>query len=376
MAAVPPADLFVTSHTPALGSGRHLRTYAIVAALARHRPVDVVHLVFGASEPDASFRALSGVTFHPVVPSRRGRRAAAYLIAIGRGVPERYARVASPELTRAATKLAVARGRGRVILDGLELTGALWPLVKARGDVVYCAHNLESAVRRSGADRRETARVARFEARALAAVGESWQVSPVDLAGARALAPDAILRYVPNAVDVARVAPVRPMRRDRILFVGTMRYQPNQTALAFLCEEVMPLVWAQRPQARLVVAGHGHDRPVADDPRVEVLGFVDDLEALYRGVDCVAVPLTEGGGSPLKFIEGLAHGLPVVATSLAARGLEVVEGEHFVLADGAPAFAQGLIAALDGSAEVIAAQGLALARLRYSIEALSERIAA
>ena len=38
------------------------------------------------------------------------------------------------------------------------------------------------------------------------------------------------------------------------------------------------------------------------------------------------VPLREGGGSPLKFVEALAYGLPVVATPLAAAGLEIEAG--------------------------------------------------
>lgn len=373
-------DLFVTSHTPALGTGRGVRTYAVLSALARLRPVDVLFPVFGAPEPDADFRDIDGVTFHPVVPSRRARRAAAYLAALARGVPQPYARAASAELLQAATVLAGAPGRGRIILDGLDVTGALWPIVVARRDVVYCAHNLESAVRyertMDAGHRREPARLARFEARVLGTVGESWQVSAVDLAGARALAPGATLRYVPNAVDVARVAAVTPAHRGRILFVANLRYPPNQTALAFLCEQVMPQVWAQCPQATLLVAGRGLEHSPSPDPRVEVLGFVDDLEALYRSADCVAVPLSEGGGSPLKFIEGLAHGLPVVATSVAARGLEAVDGEHFVLADDPAAFAEGLVAALSGSSAAIGARGRTLAQARYSIEALTERVAA
>ena len=55
------------------------------------------------------------------------------------------------------------------------------------------------------------------------------------------------------------------------------------------------------------------------------------------------MPLLTGGGSPLKFVEALAYGLPVVATPHAAAGLEAARaGEHYREADGPEAFADAL----------------------------------
>ena len=42
------SDLLVTAITPTLGSGTGLRTYGVVAALARRGPVEVVYVVWGA----------------------------------------------------------------------------------------------------------------------------------------------------------------------------------------------------------------------------------------------------------------------------------------------------------------------------------------
>ncbi len=43
--------------------------------------------------------------------------------------------------------------------------------------------------------------------------------------------------------------------------------------------------------------------------------------AAYAGARCAVVPLLQGGGTPLKLIEALAYGLPVIATPRAAAGL-------------------------------------------------------
>ena len=111
-------------------------------------------------------------------------------------------------------------------------------------------------------------------------------------------------------------------------------YAPNREGLDFLLEEVMPLVWAAQPRLRLNVAGRGYEAQPGVDERVEVLGFVEDLEPLYTQAACALVPLLSGAGSPVKFIEALAHGLPVVATPRAAAGIDAESGRHYLEGDG------------------------------------------
>ena len=127
--------------------------------------------------------------------------------------------------------------------------------------------------------------------------------------------------------------------------MANFAYEPNRDGLRFLLEEVLPRVWDELPDARA-----GARRAPAwssrspHDPRVEALGFVDDLRAPTRARACAVVPLLRGGGTPLKLVEALAYGLPVVATPRAVAGLDVRDGEHCLLADGADAFAAALVA--------------------------------
>lgn len=370
------SDLFVTTHTPALRTGQAVRTYGVARALAAKAPLDLLYVRFGAEHPDAAFSSIAGIHLHEVVPSRGAARALAYARARLSGVPDGFARGISAELLGAARRLAAAPDRGRVVADGPIAAAALAPLARRRA-VVYNAHNLESGFRHEleGGERGQRTMRA-FERRLLERAAESWMVSQADMAAARELAPEARLRYVPNVVDVEAIVPVQPQRAEqRALFVASFSYEPNRNGMRFLVEQVMPRVWQQLPRARLTLVGGGLEQSPSPDPRVEAAGFVEDLRDAYAGASCAVVPLLQGGGTPLKFIEALAYGLPVVATPRAAAGLAVRDGVDCLLAEGAEEFAAALVRTLRDGADELGRNGRRLAAERYSIEALTRLLA-
>jgi polysaccharide biosynthesis protein PslH len=370
-------DLLVTTHTPVLRSGQAMRTYGVARALAEHGGLDLLYVRFDAPEPDDAFRAIPGVELCEVVPSRGLRRLLAYARARLGGVPAGFARGVSSELAAEAAHLAAEPDRGRVIADGPIAAAALAHLSRQR-PVIYNAHNLESdfrheldpaAVAGTG-DHRE---LRSFERRLLARSCESWMVSEADIAAARELCPSARLRYTPNVVDVAAITPVTPaVEEQRAIFVASFAYEPNRNGLRFLLDEVFPRVWDELPDARLTLVGPGLEQSPSADPKVEALGFVEDLRAAYARASCAVIPLLQGGGTPLKFVEALAYGLPIVATPRAAAGLEVRDGEHCLIAEDGASFAAALVHVLRDGAPELGHGGRRLAEERYSIEALAE----
>lgn len=368
------SDLLVCTHTPVLRSGQTMRTYGVARALAGGGDgLTLLYARFEGDAPDAAFNAIPGIELVQVVPSRGLPRLAAFGAARLAGVPGSFARGVSPELAREAARLAARPGRGRVVADGPIAAAALRGLAR-RGPVIYNAHNFESGFRGEldGSAPRAAAALRRFERGLLERAAETWMVSEADIAAARELCPQARLRCVPNVVDVSAIAPVTALAaRQRALFVANFAYEPNRRGLDFLLEEVMPSVWEQLPEARLTLVGAGLEDLPAGDPRVERTGFLADLSEAYAGARCALVPLLQGGGTPLKLVEALAYGLPVLATRRAAAGLDLSEGVNCLLADDAPQFAATLVRVLRSGAMEIGRRGRELARERYSIEALT-----
>jgi len=371
-------DLLVTTHTPALRSGRDMRTYGIARALALNGGLTLLYVRFGPAEPDDAFRAIEGMELREVIPSRGITRGLAYVKALHAGVPSGLARGISPELSRTAVLLAAASGGGRVIADGPTAAAALARLAELR-PVIYNAHNLESGFRhelRSGAGGAQR-KLRSFEIELLRRSSESWMVSDADMRGAHELCPEAKLRLAPNVVDVKMIEPVTELTAEpKAIFVANFAYEPNRNGLAFLLEEVFPRVWKQLPQARLTLVGSGLERPPSEDARVEALGFVDHLASVYASSRCAVVPLLQGGGTPLKLIEAMAYGMPVVATPRAVAALEVQDGVDCLVAGDAEAFARKLVDVLRNGSPELGRSARRVAEERYSIEALARLLRA
>ncbi len=363
-------DLFVTEYTPQLGVGRHVGTYGVVRALAALGPLDLVYVRHGTPDPAPKYQAIEGLSLHEVVPSRGLVRALTYARALARSIPPGFARGISPELIATATTMAAAPQRARVVADGPVVMAALRRLARRR-PVIYSAHDLESAFRADVHPRLEA-----FERGLLESAAESWMVSAKDVDGARALAPRAAVRYLPAAIDVAGIEPVAPAGGQRALFVANFAWPPNVSGLRYLVDEVMPRVWEVLPDARLTIVGKGLDGPPSSDPRVEALGFVEDLRDAYVRADCVVVPLLEGGGVPIKLLEALAHGLPIVATPKGVAGTVAEPGVHYREGADAESFAAALAEVLRSGDRELAARGRRLAEEHYSVEATARRIAA
>ena len=371
--------ILATSFTPTIDSGRARRTYGVVAALARHGPVDLVYGAFGGKEIDPAYSALPAVGFHRVSRPGRLQRLPGYLRARRDGVPSDFARGIWAGIPARVAELGkgAAPGTVTVVAEGPVVAASLLPLC---GDLptAYCAHNLESSFRHRLDESHMSERaLQRFERLLLESYEESWMVSEADMEGARALAPGAKLRLVPNVVDVAAIEPVPPRSGQRsLLFVADLTYEPNRDAIEFVSDSVMPELWKRDPEVKLILVGKGSAGVRPADPRIEPQGFVPDLREVYAAAGCVVVPLREGGGSPLKFVEALAFGAPIVATPRAAAGLEVLAGEHYLEADPDGArFATAVLEALDTAVgNRIGAAARQLAERLYSIEALERRL--
>jgi len=186
-------------------------------------------------------------------------------------------------------------------------------------------------------------RVARCEARLVRRWDQVYVCSDADREALRIAHPGAGVYTVPNTCPPTPPAPPDAVRPLEILFVGSMRYAPNDDAARYFCEQVLPQLrplLPAEPRVRIVGAGPSAEvRALGRTAGVEIVGTVERIADCYRTAALVVVPIRFGSGTRIKIIEALAAGRPVVSTTLGAEGLGLRDGVEVLLADDPRAFA-------------------------------------
>jgi polysaccharide biosynthesis protein PslH len=166
----------------------------------------------------------------------------------------------------------------------------------------------------------------------------------VEEAGAR-------IHVVPNGVDLHYFSPTHPeRRRHNLVFSGKMSYHANVAAALYLYQQIMPLVWQQKPEATLTIAGSKPPaiiQSLARDPRVEVTGYVDDLRSYVERAEVMLSPMVYSVGIQNKVLEAMALGTPVVVAAQAAQALGARPGRDLLTASSAQEFATAALQVLD-----------------------------
>jgi glycosyltransferase involved in cell wall biosynthesis len=260
---------------------------------------------------------------------------------------------------RARVRERLAEGVDLCVADFLVAMPNLPP--SASAPVVLFEHNVEHMIwkRLHEVERRTLRRAAlalewrkmrRYEAQACARAGLTVAVSEADRALLAAGAPGADIRAIPTGVDTAYFQPNGAIEAPATLvFTGSMDWYPNEDAIMYFVDAILPEVRRGVPGVSLAVVGRDPTdrlRAAGATAGVRVTGTVADVRPHMAEAAVYVVPLRVGGGTRLKIFEALAMGKAVVSTRVGAEGLPIVPGRHFLQADSPGDFARAVISLL------------------------------
>ena len=136
----------------------------------------------------------------------------------------------------------------------------------------------------------------------------------------------------------------------RVTFAGTMYWPPNVDGVQWFAREVWPLIRRQRPEAATDIIGARPPQEVValgqNGSGLRVTGYVESLTPYLEECGVFIVPLRAGGGMRVKILNALAHGLPIVSTTLGCEGIRVTPGRDILIADTPEAFAEAVLRVL------------------------------
>ena len=165
---------------------------------------------------------------------------------------------------------------------------------------------------------------------------------------------------IPFGVEPSEYLPGDRAEKGPPIFfhLGSMDWLPNEEGIRWLLDEVWPKVLAQRPDARLNLAGNKMPQDLLDRDQkgVTVKGRVKNALSYMRSRQVMVVPLFSAGGMRVKIIEGMALGKAVISTPIGAEGIDHTEGLNILISRTASEFAAHIIA-LDGTPDYMSMLG-------------------
>jgi len=345
-------------------TGGRVRSLQIVSELSRRHRVTVVTTHGSGDDPEGLARQLPQcrqVRSFPYVVPKRGDRD--FPMAVARSWfsadPVDLWKWRVPEV-RSHVDTMMARGEADIcVADFLFAApnvpfGGPMPVVLFEHNVEYQIWKRLAAIERSPLKRAlleiEWRKVMSREAAVCAAADLTIAVSDDDRRRLSQLAPAARTAAIPTGVDTAYFhRNATPEVPGRIVFTGSMDWRPNEDAVLYFIDTMLPAIRREIPVASLAIVGRNpsaHLRAVAERAGALVSGTVDDVRPWMAEAAVCVVPLRAGGGTRLKIFEALAMERPVVSTTVGAEGLALLPGREYIAADDPPAFAREVVALL------------------------------
>lgn len=122
------------------------------------------------------------------------------------------------------------------------------------------------------------------------------------------------------------------------VFLGSLKVPHNAASLMWFLDAHMPALLRRLPAARLRVIGRDAPAALLERGRrygeaVTFEGFVANLAPILDRCCAMIVPLLFGSGVKVKTLEALARGVPVLATSYGAEGINLTPHSGCIVED-------------------------------------------
>lgn len=165
--------------------------------------------------------------------------------------------------------------------------------------------------------------------------------------------------------------------RSRLLFIGDLKYSPNQRAISHFFQEVHPLINDLNIQVDIV--GDFKKKEVkgfTDLENVSFHGYTKDLSEFYPNSIFIC-PVNTGGGTRIKILDAFMNQAPVVSYIKGAEGIDYEHRLNIMIASNPLEFANHIRSLINEPVlyKTIQAKALKLVQTNYSLEKIGKEYA-
>ncbi len=130
-----------------------------------------------------------------------------------------------------------------------------------------------------------------------------------------------------------------------LFHLGAMDWRPNKEGLEWFLDEIWPDIEELTGELRFYIAGKYMQKQFFeyDSDNLIVEGEVFDAVEFMNSKAIMIVPLLSGSGMRVKIIEGMAMQKCIIATSMAAEGINCIHGKDILIANTPDEFYRAIL---------------------------------
>ncbi len=195
-------------------------------------------------------------------------------------------------------------------------------------------------------------RLKKFELEAIMKCDVVMAISKEDEDTIKEACPGAKTIVVPAGLDVVEKLVNENFNAADLFFIGSFDWMPNLQGVEWFATNVWPALNTRWPAVKITVAGKKMPEAISKykSNSFIAVGEVPNARAFMLQHGIMVVPVISGSGIRIKILEGMALGKTIIATTIAAEGLGLKNGENILIADTAEEFAAQLQKCFDSQA--------------------------
>lgn len=136
-----------------------------------------------------------------------------------------------------------------------------------------------------------------------------------------------------------------------LLFIGFLDWPPNELAVRWFIEDILPLINRALPKVKFHVVGKENFKleDLKKNPQVVFHGYQKSLNKFLTQAKVFVLPFKTGAGVRIKSLTALQNGIPIVSTRMGVDGLHLCESQEYLIAESAAEFAKQTIKLLSSN---------------------------
>lgn len=140
-----------------------------------------------------------------------------------------------------------------------------------------------------------------------------------------------------------------------IVFEGSMAFHPNIDAALYFTKEILPVIKASLPDARLLLVGRSPAPCILalQSASIEVTGTVEDVRPYLSQERVFVCPMRTGAGIKNKILQAWSMSMAIVSTSAGSGSLSAVDGQDILIRDDPQKFAKAVVTLFQDKDQIV-----------------------